>query len=116
MSTNFQIDQISHNKDANNLLQSQNQKYKDWEITTLFYTALHLVDEFFIRNQIEYPSKINHHVRNQLVETHLNAVYADYHLLSTLSIRARYTVGKNVNTEDLVLARALLDNIEAGIP
>lgn len=92
MSTNsWYVLQSEHNKkisvDIN--VSSQN-KYIDWEITTLFYSALHIINEYFYQRGIPLPDK--HNERNPLIRSTLNQIYPEYHKLFISSIRTRYLV------------------------
>ncbi len=60
----------------------------DWEATTIFYAGLHLVDDYFEDSNIKVRK--NHKKRKIMVEKYLSDVEADYELLFTPSIRARY--------------------------
>jgi len=98
MST-FQNIQSSHNKQTSDFLNTVTPKYHDWEIITLFYSALHKVDKYFIANGIQKPE--NHAERKALVKQHLREIYGSYHKLSSFSHRARYTVGTNIPHNEL---------------
>jgi len=80
-------------KDSNLLAKAQLAisagQFWDWEITILFYAALHYVDSFFSElTPPEHPKK--HGKRRKLVGNHLNPIAEDYRLLNALSENARY--------------------------
>ena len=107
--SSFQDSQSVHDKETSDFLHTANPTYHDWEIITLFYSALHKVDKYFIDNGISKPDK--HKERNNLVKIHLKAIYSSYHKLSSLSHRARYTVGANIPHNELKHAQNLFDQI-----
>ena len=97
------LDQSNHNKDTSDFLNTQNPNYIDWEITTLFYAALHRVDNYFKNNGPRIPT--DHQERNRLVRQELpTVVYSAYHKLFVLSLRARYSVGLNMQEPERGLA------------
>lgn len=82
----------------------------DWEITTRFYAALHLVNGYFRKNGIKQPK--NHKKRNKVVKERLPLLYPKYHTLYHLSIKARYYVmGKVLERErhDAVVCFSVLN-------
>ena len=62
------------------------QRFPEWEITTLFYAALHYANAF-LATRGHAPG--NHARRNELI-TNLTNVGQDYHDLYRLSLNARY--------------------------
>ncbi|MCE9616814.1 MAG: hypothetical protein K8Q88_00410 [Nitrosarchaeum sp.] len=94
VSNSWYVLQSTHNKetsdDLNQLVQN---KHLDWEITTLFYSALHIINEYFLQRGIPLPDK--HDQRTPLVRNTLNQIYPEYQKLLILSIRTRYLVNYN---------------------
>ena len=88
--------QGEHNRETQRYL-SMNPRYPDWEITALFYSALHIVDEYLI---LKDKRPCRHGIRNRRVREELGPIYGDYHDLYTLCIRARYDVGFDQLTEN----------------
>lgn len=95
MSTSWYESQSNHNKDTHDFLHTKNPSYVDWEITTLFYAALHLVNGYFKRNGIPLPR--NHHDRSILMNEKLHSLYPTYRKLYALSIKARYKWKNKMN-------------------
>ncbi|MYC36576.1 MAG: hypothetical protein F4X66_06640 [Chloroflexi bacterium] len=62
------------------------QRFPEWEITTLFYAALHYANAFLATRGHD-PG--NHARRNELI-VNLTNVGQDYHDLYRLSLNARY--------------------------
>lgn len=69
--------------------------YRDWEVTGLFYAALHYADAWLARRG-HHPTR---HVeqepgkppgRNHLIRSEMTFVWADYRTLQDLSHSARY--------------------------
>lgn len=86
----FHLQRKDHNLEARGFLQSAQQFY-DWEITTLFYAALHYVDAYFagITNTLHQHPK-SHMKRQKLVNLYLGQIAVEYGKLSKLSENARY--------------------------
>ena len=62
------------------------QRFPEWEITALFYSALHYASAF-LATQGHNPE--NHHLRNRLV-ARLTQIGEDYQNLYRLSLNTRY--------------------------
>jgi hypothetical protein len=78
--TNFQ---------ASKQLELATGKFLDWEITTLFYSALQYVDAYFADFvNPEHPAR--HSRRRKLVSRFLQPVAVEYRMLNELSEGARY--------------------------
>ena len=84
----FNVEQSKHNIDSNRYLAKANPDYRDWEITTLFYSAIHLVNAYFLLATNKKPN--THDKRKKLIESELNSIYRDYYSLECLSRKARY--------------------------
>ena len=112
--SDFQNSQSTHNKQTSDFLNSATPKYRDWEIITLFYSALHRIDKYFLDNGIQKPN--NHAERKSLVRRHLPVIYGSYHKLSTLGHRARYIVGINIPQNELGQAQNHYSVIDTNIP
>jgi len=113
MSTQWHELQSDHNINASDLMNSKNPRFVDWEVTTLFYSILHLVDKFFDQNGPRLP--VNHQDRKRLVRDLLPAIYPDYHKLYSLSIRSRYTVGFRIPQSDRDTAKILHTALETAL-
>ena len=64
--------------------------YLDWLVIALFYSTLHLIDDYCIRHNVNRPN--THRVRRKTVNTNLPQISDAYDNLFTLSLRARYDV------------------------
>jgi hypothetical protein len=62
----------------------------DWQVTGLFYAAVHYVHVYLEANRVALPVKMNHEKRLALVEKHLSGVFDDYRELMNESRDARY--------------------------
>ena len=62
------------------------QRFTEWEVTALFYSALHYASAF-LATQGHYPE--SHNIRNSLVRN-LTNIGTDYRNLYSLSLDARY--------------------------
>lgn len=102
MSLPWHKSQSVHNKTTSDFLNTANPNHIDWEVTTLFYAALHLVDNYFQINNLPMPS--NHDERKRLVRSQLPTLYSAFHKLYSLSFRARYIVGHRMRDQDRQIA------------
>lgn len=94
--------QARHNEDVVLYLGGVSPDYVDWQMTGLFYAALHYVDAYFVAGQLagataqSLPRNLhprNHAERDQMVSRHLPAIQRTYRLLKDHSIDARYQIG-----------------------
>ena len=69
-------------------MERESPKYVDWEITTMFYSALHLVSEYLARRGVDIPS--SHRQMNKVLSLRLPHILKPYSLLLKLSWNARY--------------------------
>ena len=81
-------EQSAHNKNAHDLLGTRSPEYLDWQITALFYSALHLFNHHFELRGIRKPE--NHRQRSRLIAHELPSTYDEYRNLKSLSEQARY--------------------------
>ena len=62
------------------------ERFTEWEVTALFYAALHYVNAFLKSQDLEPQT---HHARGRLVQRHTEA-WDEYHSLYVSSVVARY--------------------------
>lgn len=64
--------------------------YLDWQITAIFYTAVHILQAYFTARTQVYPTK--HEERDHQVQgdPFLQGIWRDYRELKTLSVTSRY--------------------------
>lgn len=89
-------------------------RYEDWQVTSLFYAAVHLVQAYFSAKTNHYPG--SHEAREELVrqDSKLRTIYRDYRELKHLSISSRYTCTA-ITARDVSAADARLRAIQAHI-
>ena len=80
--------QSIHNKNTYDFLITKTPKYLDWQITTLFYAALHAVNRHFELQGIKAPER--HGKRLALVKRRLPSISSAYQNLQMLSEQSRY--------------------------
>ena len=105
------VAQSRHNGRAYDLIRSQTPTYSDWEITTTFYTALHLIDK---RLEDLGETVCNHRQRLAAVRHHLPKMYDSYNKLYLMSISARYLGIGAVNANLAQAARRMYEKLENG--
>ena len=103
MTLNWHITQSIHNKEVSDFLNKETPAYIDWEITSLFYSALHLVNGYCKKNQLILPS--THRKRNPFIKKNLPSAYVFYKKLFDLSMKSGYTVGIKMNSSSLGIAK-----------
>jgi len=79
-----------HNIGANTyLVRASSRQFLDWEIVTLFYSAVHYIDSYLDRKH-GINTIFNHKERNDFVKTLISRIERTYRLLYHLSQDARY--------------------------
>lgn len=78
-------------------------EYTDWQITVLFYAALHSANCHFEMNGIKAPT--NHNKRLVLIKDRLPTMAEAYKNLQTLSEQSRY--GGRGKVDDVSIKSAL---------
>ena len=94
----WHIGQSSHNFDTKKYLAQVNPLHKDWEVTTLFYSAVHVVDSYLVLVKNTKPR--THAQRRKLVKQELSPIFDDYDLLESLSRKSRYDSSPQELTPD----------------
>ena len=107
----FHKTQSIHNRNVLRHLDTQDNKFVDWKITILFYSALHIVDDYLVANFLPKPHF--HHARDKLVRENLDHIYNSYRKLYRLSLEARYTHGYEMIAENLIDAKRFHEDIVA---
>ena len=104
-----------HNKKLyDNMMHSFQSQYNDWSITSLFYSALHLINAYFYKHNI--PEPINHRKRSDAVKKKLPAIHSEYQELRVLSEHARYKLPYSSMTDaDVLRAQTHFQKIVAHI-
>lgn len=90
MSKSWHKIQSQHNDHTNSFLFSVTPLYQDWEITTMFYSVVHLVNAYLDIHLTKYPR--THNQREQLIDQYLQQIATDYYTLKDICQRARYLV------------------------
>jgi len=84
----FHARKRQHDFDASRLIQSASNGFPDWQIITLFYSALHYVDCYFAKAYSKHP--YGHSNRKDEIMLFLPSVERAYRILRALSDDARY--------------------------
>ena len=92
-------EQSAHNKNAHDLLGTRSPEYLDWQITALFYSALHSFNHHFELRGIRKPE--NHRQRSRLIARELPSTYDEYRNLKSLSEQARYGGRVEINDRSM---------------
>ncbi|MGL4649858.1 MAG: hypothetical protein ACRC1H_10655 [Caldilineaceae bacterium] len=108
------LDKARHNQELSQLLGSRNPNhYLDWQITTLFYAALHLVQAYFVQYAEVIPR--THVQRSQfLMKEKRLLVYKPYVTLHDLSRDGRYLL-EPMSESDLAIANESYAQIAAAV-
>jgi hypothetical protein len=88
------IRQAEHNEALCTYLDAAAPPYVDWQVTSLFYAALHYVDAYLAMKPNGGVHPRDHLVRDNLVATErsLRPIYLHYQELKNRSIDTRYEV------------------------
>jgi hypothetical protein len=84
----------------------------DWQISGVFYSALHYVDAYFATLNI-HPR--THAERTTFVNLKLKPVYIDYRELLNESREARYEPASIFNQDDVTRVQRSLDAIKKAV-
>ena len=90
---------------------SLQQRFPEWEIKALFYSALHYASAF-LSTQGHNPE--NHHLRNQLIGDS-TSVGTDYQNLYRLSLNARYQRSTYTSTRVEAIKAGPFRRVKEGI-
>lgn len=90
-------EQSNHNARFSRYLERDTPLYRDWEITALFYSALHIVESYLSKTAGEVKS---HTARRDLIRDHLGDISNEYRKLKELSGKARYDCLHSELTKD----------------
>lgn len=85
---NWHTRQSVHNYDAQQYL-SRRPSNADWEVTALFYSAVHAVDEYLFTIG---KTPQNHIHRSKLIRKNIQHIYPDYYSLYCLCRKVRYEI------------------------
>jgi hypothetical protein len=89
----WHINKRQHDLDTSTLLSRNSPNYLDWEVVTLFYSALHYVDSAICKKRltgVPIPEPSDHKHRRKLVVKHFRPIATDYSTLEGISRWARY--------------------------
>jgi len=86
--------------------------FLDWETTSLFYAAVHLVEALLATINL-HP--MGHQERLELASVHLKAGYHPYRQLEELSQRARYNAKVQITSQEVAEALACFRRVRDAI-
>jgi DNA-binding ferritin-like protein len=107
-------DQIDRNRACISFLQTADPRFYDWEITGMFYIAVHQVERYLYEKSGQHID--NHEIRNKMMgqTTDFKPIWLDYRTLQEMSRDARYNCFP-MTPEDVTDASELLASIESHI-
>ena len=84
------LTKAQRNEQLSNELNQLPERYREWQIITSFYAAVHLVQAYLRDKTTMYPQ--THEERDRLIssEKGLSPIYPNYQELEHLSVTARY--------------------------
>jgi HEPN domain-containing protein len=102
------------NRQLSTALETQLTDYRDWQVITVFYAAVHLVQAYLRAKTSAYPQ--THQERDELINRlpDLKPLYVPYNELKRVSVKSRYAC-LPVNQYDVNEARKQYDIIRAHI-
>jgi hypothetical protein len=78
-----------HNLKVSSHLRVRNPEFVDWEVTSIFYAAVQLVDAYIAKNDpANFPDR--HYKRNLWIQKNLSTIHPTYMKLFALSQASRY--------------------------
>lgn len=94
----------AHNLALSTDLTAHGDEYRDWQVISIFYSAVHWVQAYLRAKTSSYPQ--THQERDQLINSlpDLKPIYRNYEELKHLSVTARYTC-LSINNKDVGDAR-----------
>ena len=98
MPPSFHFIKYQRDKQTNEYLRQKTPRFRDWEIITLFYSALHLIESYLGNHGHPIIPK-SHQTRENLVEQYLKGIFEIYSEFYILCKTARYDA--LVTDEDL---------------
>lgn len=106
------LDKAARNERLSSELKQLPDGYTEWQVITVFYAAVHLVQAYLRAKTTEYPQ--THAERDQLIVTMkvLNPIYKPYQELKHMAVTARYAC-LPTNDFDVKEARKQLAEIRA---
>ena len=104
--------QSRHNERVHDLIHSRTPDYLDWEVTTMFYAALHMIDK---RLQDLGETACDHRRRLAAVKRCLPKLHEPYSDLYVMSLSARYTGAGIVDANLIRDARRAYEQLKNGL-
>lgn len=98
-------DKATHNLGLSTELKVHGDEYRDWQVISVFYSAVHWVQAYLRAKTSSYPQ--THEERDRLIHSTpaLKPIYRYYQELKSLSVTARYTC-LPINDKEVGDARA----------
>ena len=102
-------EKADHNINTKRYLHHKTPKYIDWEVITIFYATMHLVNNYFKKNNIELPEKHGEMFKTLKKLSNLSKIskeqskilYESYHVIFRKSLDARYRPDVEISDDDL---------------
>jgi hypothetical protein len=100
------LEQAAHNSGFAQRIRNEVPDFMDWSATCLFYSAVHYVNAYLVKNEVPIPRRhrgvdAKNPGRTNIVQTDpdLSQIYADYRHLDDESRDARYEL-KRISVAD----------------
>ena len=96
------LEQADRNERCSEALSGLNPtRFTEWEVTTLFYSALHYLEAYLARNGIDYRHPKKHSQRKNELANHaeLDSIVMNYLSLQDYSENARYELASYSEAE-----------------
>lgn len=112
---NWHYAQSLHNEKLSlDVLRTTQSEYNDWSITSMFYSALHLINAHCM--DCDMPIPTTHFERTEMVKNNLSHIREAYQNLLALSMQSRYTTPySDMSESDIKNAYAWLVKIKKHI-
>ncbi len=100
------LQKAKHNK---NFFDNINESFTDWKITSLFYSAVHIIDAHAKSENEQFEE---HRERFDFIRRRMRSIYSDFQLLYDYSLESRYTNWTNCITLKNSLDTQLIGSYE----
>ncbi len=104
---------IANKKKAFEHLNQKTPTHIEWEVVIIFYAALHLVNDYFYKNGIEFVKRHGGRMKAIKKDSKICDLYEDYRIMFERSNDARYEENVQITEEDRDDMKRRLSKIES---
>lgn len=92
------VSKAAHNEEFWNFITNEHEKYSDWAVVSIFYSAMHFIDAFFGKKGKHLKS---HDMADKEIaqDKELRSIYTDYRTLKDYRWKASYWLTRFTKSE-----------------